>query len=118
VTLPGGAEALNCEAKWLLGENPFDRSWLCDNSGKADGYWSIKIVETNDFSVGKFEVVFTRVAEVAYHGMRFGKRFEAQARFEIGDNLTGSCGGSGVCSWGLKAELKPLSVPQHEVDSE
>lgn len=116
VTVPAGNQAIKCQAKWLTGENPFGRSWPCDPSG--DGYWTIKVVQTENFGVGNFTLAITRVAEKLYLGSRYRKAYEAQAHFEVGDNMSGSCGGSGVCSWGLKSELIPYPVQQHEVADE
>jgi len=118
VTVPSGAQALNCEAKWIYGEKPFGRSWPCDNSGLAQGWWTLEIEETDDFSVAKFDAKFTRVAEVSYQGSSYRKDYEGSAHFEVGDNLGGQCGGSGVCSWQLKGELAPYDVQQQEIDAE
>jgi hypothetical protein len=115
VTVPAGAQAINCQAKWLPGETPFDRSWPCDSSFNADGWWTLKIKRTNDFSTTKFDAVFTRVAEVLYQGSAYKKVYEGSDHFEVGSNLSGVCGGSGVCSWGLKAELAPYKVKQKEI---
>ena len=113
VTVAAGNPASNCTAKWLSGSNPFNRAWPCDASG--DGYWYMEIEETSDFSVGNFEVKFTRVADVIYHGSEYKKSYEGSAHFKVGDNMGGACGGSGVCSWGLKAELSPYAIQQTEV---
>jgi hypothetical protein len=115
VSVPAGGKAINCQAKWLSGETPFGRSWPCDLAAETSGYWTVKIVAKNDFSVNNFDAVFTRVAEVLYQGAAYKKVFEAQAHFAVGENLGGTCGGSGVCSWGLKSELVPYKVQQHEV---
>ncbi|KAF2689363.1 hypothetical protein K458DRAFT_384014 [Lentithecium fluviatile CBS 122367] len=116
VTLPSGAQALNCQAKWLAGETPFGRSWPCDNSGEADGYWTIQIPKTDEFSVNNFDLVVRRVAETLYLGSSYKKVYEARTHFEVGVNLSGTCGGSGVCSWGLRSELVPLDMQQSEVE--
>jgi hypothetical protein len=73
------------------------------------------------FTTHDFDVKFTRVADMLYHGARFTKRYEATVQFRAGledGNLSGSCGGSGNCGWGLKPELKPLSVQQSEVPND
>lgn len=113
VTLEANNTASNCQAKWLSGTKPFGRQWPCDNSG--NGYWIFEVIETANFTLYDFEVKFTRVAETIYHGSSFGKRYEGTAHFAVPDQLGGSCGGSGVCSWGLKQELSPYAVQQHEV---
>ncbi|KAF2257141.1 hypothetical protein BU26DRAFT_513851 [Trematosphaeria pertusa] len=115
VSVPAGNTAPNCRAKWLSGENPHGRSWPCDPTG--DGYWTMKIPKTEGFSANNFTAVFTRVAEVLYHGSSYRKEYTASKKFFLGSdgNLSGVCGGSGVCSWGLKEGLAPYPIQQREV---
>ncbi|KAF2659459.1 hypothetical protein K491DRAFT_689322 [Lophiostoma macrostomum CBS 122681] len=113
VTVPAGNAGANCTAKWYTGTKPFNHIWPCDPTG--DGYWYMEIEETSDFSTANFDVKFTRVADVIYHGSEFKKTYTGSAHFEVGDNMSGTCGGSGVCSWGLKAELSPYAIQQTEV---
>lgn len=108
-----GNAANNCTAKWHSGTEPFNHLWPCDPT--EDGNWYMEIEETSDFSVGNFEVKFTRVAEVIYHGAAFKKTYAGSSHFKVGDNMGGACGGSGVCSWGLKSELSPYPIQQSEV---
>jgi hypothetical protein len=69
------------------------------------------------FSTTKFDVKFTRVAETIFQGQGFRRTFMGQAHFEVGVNgtMTGVCGGSGVCSWGLKEGVSPVSIQQSEL---
>ncbi|KAF2740958.1 hypothetical protein EJ04DRAFT_111426 [Polyplosphaeria fusca] len=117
VTVPAGNVGGNCQAKWLMGTSPLDHAWPCDPSG--DGWWIMEVVkgDNGDFSTTNFGLKFTRVAEVLYQGSRYSKKFEGTAQLKVGDNMSGTCGGSGVCSWGLKAESKPLLVEQKEVSA-
>ena len=48
------------------------------------------------------DIVFTHVDNVTVINQVYTKVFVGQAHFEIGDNMSGVCGASGVCSWGLK----------------
>jgi len=116
VTLPAGSVAANCEAKWLTGTEPTNHFWPCDASGEGDGYWFMEVVAgANGFSSTNFDLKFTRVAQTLYRGSSYTKKFEGEGHFEIGQNLGGSCGGSGVCFWGLKPENSPFPVQQEEV---
>lgn len=116
VTLPAGNQALNCRATWIRGETPFGRSWPCeDNDGEAYGWWTMRVVDAGDgASISSYTLVFTRVAEKLYLGSSYRRTFEATQHFEVGNQLSGSCGASGVCGWGLKAELAPFAIQQTE----
>jgi hypothetical protein len=115
VTVPAGNVGGNCQAKWLSGTNPLNHAWPCDPSG--DGWWVMEVLpgDDNQFGTGNFGLKFTRVAEVAYLGSKYSKKYEGTAALKVGDNMSGTCGASGVCNWGLKDESKPLLVQQKEV---
>jgi hypothetical protein len=133
VTIPPN-NATNCQAKYISSSKPFDHIWPCgmlfspltqsklrcnpliyqpDNSG--NGYWTMEILETSDFSIHEFDVKFTHVADTLYLGSQYKKTYTGTAHFSLTDNLSGSCGGSGVCSWGLKSGLSPYAIQQSEV---
>ncbi|KAF2258731.1 cell death in tomato 1 [Lojkania enalia] len=117
VTIPGGNTAANCQAKWYSGTTPTGRVWPCDPT--EDGYWIVEIMDGDDgFSSTNFDIKFTRVIDGIYSGQRFTKTFEGSTHMAVGDNLQGTCGGSGVCSWGLKEENRPAPVTQTEVSDE
>ncbi|KAF2277646.1 uncharacterized protein EI97DRAFT_489193 [Westerdykella ornata] len=104
VTLPANNTASNCRAIWLRGENPFNRSWPCDDNAEADGYWTMEILQTPEFGLTNFDVRFRRVAEVGSLGQRFARKFVGEVHLQAPETLSGTCGGSGVCSWGLRGE--------------
>lgn len=62
------------------------------------------------FSSTNFNLKFTHVADVQYLGSQYTASFEGEGHFELGKQLAGVCGGSGVCSWSLKADQKPVLV--------
>ena len=114
VTVPAGGQALNCQAKWLTGTSPTGHSWPCDPTGQ--GYWVLELLPgTSGFSTTNFDVKLTRVADRLYQGSQFKKTYQGQGHFEVGDNLAGTCGGSGVCSWGLKADHNPFPIQQAQI---
>lgn len=113
VTVPANNPAANCTAKWIRGSSPLNHSWPCDASG--DGYWVMEFVDNGEFQYTNFDVKFTRVAETIYLGSAYKKTFVGTGHFEVGKNMAGSCGGSGVCSWGLKPENSPTAIQQSEV---
>ncbi len=54
-----------------------------------------------------FKLTFTRYIQSYEGGGFFEAKYEATGAFAVGDNMSGVCGGSGVCSWDLK---QPVSV--------
>jgi hypothetical protein len=103
----------NCLAKYFSpGENPLGRTWPCDPSSDSKGYWTMEVLagSTGSYSSTDFKLKFKHVADVLYHGSEYKASFEAQGSFKVGDNLKGTCGGSGVCSWGLPAEKSPFAI--------
>jgi hypothetical protein len=119
ITIPADASAKNCAAKWIIGETPFGRSWPCEQDGSS-GWWTLEIVETADFDVGRFDAVITRVVEKRDFGSGEVRRrvFKAREHFGVGENMSGQCGGSGVCSWHLGEGVAPYDVQQEEIVGE
>ncbi|KAF2747003.1 hypothetical protein M011DRAFT_487005 [Sporormia fimetaria CBS 119925] len=109
------SNATNCRAVWLYGdvETPFRRSWPCDPV--ENGYWTLEILEIPDFSVWHFKVRIKRIAETTFLGAGYKRTFETTGEFITQTNLTGACGGSGVCSFSLRPELSPLAMKQIEI---
>jgi hypothetical protein len=62
------------------------------------------------FGSSNFGLRFTHVVDLLYQGSEYTASYEAEGHFEVGDNLAGVCGGSGVCSWGLKEGSNPVEV--------
>ena len=124
------ASTVNCTVAWLGyssagDDNPRDGGWTTpcgggglDQVGGAQGRWSFRVVNgtavagggglTTDFGV----VVAREQAVILAGGGVVRARFEGTALFRVGadGNMGGSCGGSGVCNWGLKGEAAPVVV--------
>jgi hypothetical protein len=49
-----------------------------------------------------------RVLNTPYH-----REFSGKDQFKVGVNLSGQCGGSGVCNWALTT--KPYAIKQKEI---
>jgi hypothetical protein len=76
----------------------------------------MRVSEVADgFGAGNFNLTFTHVADTIYHGAEYKASFEAKGHFEVGKNMAGSCGSSGVCSWGLKADSKPFKITPSKI---
>lgn len=65
---------------------------------------------SGEFASTNFALKFTHVADKIYRGEQFKASYEALGQFATGDNLSGTCGGSGVCNWGLKDEEVPFKI--------
>ncbi|RYN76785.1 hypothetical protein AA0120_g11659 [Alternaria tenuissima] len=110
VTVPAGSQGLDCKAQWYTkGESPLDRTWPCDAT--SNGYWIMNVLAgSSGFATGDFNLKFTHVADLVYRGEQFTESFEAEGHFAVGENLSGSCGGSGICTWGLKSANTPFEI--------
>lgn len=70
---------------------------------------------TAGFSSEDFKLKFAHVPDVLYDGGRYTATYEATGSFKVGDNLSGTCGGSGVCSWSLNAGHNPVLITPAKV---
>lgn len=76
----------------------------------------MNVLEGSDgFGSRDFTLKFTHVADVKYQGSQYKATYEAEGYFTVGQNLAGSCGGSGVCSFSLKGEAKPFEIAPKKV---
>jgi hypothetical protein len=65
---------------------------------------------TAGFGATNFNLKFTHVVNLIYQGAELKESYAAEGHFEVGVNLAGVCGGSGVCSWGLKEGSNPVKI--------
>ncbi len=63
------------------------------------------LADGNSFSSEDFKLEFTHVPQVLYQGAEFTATYQATGTFKVGGNMSGQCGGSGVCNWSLKAPI-------------
>ncbi|KAK0704415.1 hypothetical protein B0H67DRAFT_497478 [Lasiosphaeris hirsuta] len=101
---------VNCTLKWLAygGEQPYGRATPCTAIGH--GRWTVEMVRANhsgyggsgttDFVVG-LRLEESIILNEGAVSLVFGGAQGFWLSTEDG-NLFGSCGGSGVCNWGLK----------------
>jgi hypothetical protein len=62
------------------------------------------------YSSRNFNLKFTHAADKLYLGSQYMAGFEGEGHFEVGKQLSGTCGGSGQCNWGLKQDQSPVLV--------
>jgi hypothetical protein len=67
------------------------------------------------FGSGNFNLKFTHVVDLLYQGSEYKVSYEAEGHFEVGVNLAGVCGGSGVCNWGLREGSNPVGIAPVEL---
>lgn len=90
----------NCSAQWTTSP-PWGKSIAC-SSDSTFSHWSFTI-NRGTSGTTNFTLEFKLVDDVTVFGTRYTKTFIGGDHFELGKNLGGVCGGSGVCSWGLKS---------------
>jgi hypothetical protein len=106
----------NCVAKYFTkGESPLGRTWPCDPT--TSGYWTMTVLagSSGQFGSSDLNLKFAHVADKLYRGSQYTATYEAEGHFAVGDNLKGTCGGSGVCSWALKPENTPFAIKPAKV---
>lgn len=106
LTVPGGSQGLNCEARWYRGESPQGRSWPCDPV--ETGHWTLQVLPATPgsqfVSVSNFKLKFTHVIEPRAPYKK--ESFEAEASLDSGRNMIGRCLSSGSCTYVLGADCK------------
>jgi hypothetical protein len=129
-----------CLVWWLDNvEDPRDAAWgvnTCSNSagGLLTNKWTVQMLHppppagNSSSGSGSSRVTMNFVlrfglseAVVLENGGIMELRFEGEAAFKVGrgeegGNMDGVCGGSGICSWGLKEGLAPVMVKQRLVE--
>ncbi|CAG8981878.1 hypothetical protein HYALB_00014009 [Hymenoscyphus albidus] len=105
----------NCSAQWLSRDDiPLGVEIPC--TPIRFGHWTMKLLpgdgETGTGATTNFGLEFKLVDNVTVLGMVYTRTFTGEGKFKVGDNLSGNCGGSGVCNWGLTT--RPYLMTQTE----
>ncbi|KAI1379695.1 hypothetical protein F4677DRAFT_290840 [Hypoxylon crocopeplum] len=115
-TSPTGSTA-NCTVDWdFASERPYGRAVECvteQRPGASVSAWTIELFEANSTWASPTENVdvrFTLSRNLTVDGVENDKVFVGTQHFEVGDNMRGTCGGSGVCSWELRQENIPVLI--------
>ncbi|KAK3303786.1 uncharacterized protein B0T15DRAFT_541257 [Chaetomium strumarium] len=107
-----------CVRQWNFGnETPYDKVIAC--SEVPGGKWTFVMLEA-DGADG------VTPSPITNFGVRFelekkkkkkdgGEKWVGDAKFVVGENMSGLCAASGFCSFGLKEELAPFAVRQVQV---
>lgn len=107
--------ATNCSVRYLgYGhDDPRGKTYPCAASTSLNDIWSFEILKESYSVTTNFTLrVVREEAVVLASGGIVNLRWEGRANFTVGyldgENMSGACGGSGVCSWGLKADYSPV----------
>ncbi|KAF2787451.1 hypothetical protein K505DRAFT_421767 [Melanomma pulvis-pyrius CBS 109.77] len=106
----------NCSAQWLTeADVPWNVAQPC--TAIDYGTWTMTMVPgSGDAGTGAttdFGLVFKLVDSVRVLNQQYTRTFKGKGQFKVGTNLSGQCGGSGVCNWGLTTT--PYAIKQKEV---
>ncbi|KAI1212687.1 uncharacterized protein F4807DRAFT_346033 [Annulohypoxylon truncatum] len=114
------ASSANCTVDWTYGgENPYGRVFECDtedaqsSSSSSVSKWEIEVLEANSTSPSattNMDVKFMLTVNLTVDGDDYYKVLVGTQHFQLGENMEGTCGGSGVCSWSLKSDSVPVLV--------
>ncbi|KAK3374659.1 hypothetical protein B0H63DRAFT_480704 [Podospora didyma] len=118
--------SVNCTVRWLGAlENPY--GWVNTCTDINHGKWTVEILpgvvttsgpQSYSSPTTNFVLRFTLSEAVVLMTGTIYERFVGTAAFAVGDNMSGSCGGSGVCNWGLKETVvRPVLVNQTLVET-
>ncbi|CAI6258633.1 unnamed protein product [Periconia digitata] len=116
-TLPPST-AQNCRATFLTlsspTEGPWGRTWPCDDDGRKEGYWSMRVEQIE----GGYRMVWRRTAAIwdkaALKG--YTRVFEGSRELRVGEDIKVGCAnGDGTCSYWLGA---PVEVEVKEIEGE
>jgi hypothetical protein len=104
-----------CVRQWDFGnEDPYDKVIAC--SEVPGGRWMFVMLEADGADgvtpspISNFGVRFT--LEKKKNLKKDDEKWVGDAKFVIGENMSGLCAASGFCSFGLKEELAPFAVRQ------
>lgn len=104
-----------CNASFTPSTLPYNKVYNC--SEVQYGYWTFEMLEANNTQYASattnFDVRFTHVDNVTVIGNVYTKVYIGTGHFQLGTNMAGVCGASGVCSWGLEETEKPYLIHQN-----
>ncbi|KAI0885942.1 uncharacterized protein GGS22DRAFT_121685 [Annulohypoxylon maeteangense] len=114
------ASSANCTVNWVYaGDYPYGHVFICnttdteESSSSSTSKWTIEVLEANVTSPSattNMDVRFTLTTNLTVDGDEYYKVLVGTQHFQVGENMRGSCGGSGVCSWTLRDESVPVLV--------
>ncbi|KAI1764920.1 hypothetical protein GGR53DRAFT_465898 [Hypoxylon sp. FL1150] len=110
------ASSANYSVEWAFGDaQPYGTAYECTTTPAASASssrWTVEILKTDADLYAPTERLDVRFTLTLTSGLAEDGSMVLAAiqHFEVGDNMRGTCGGSGVCSWSLDEELTPLLI--------
>ncbi|KAK4033793.1 hypothetical protein C8A01DRAFT_49678 [Parachaetomium inaequale] len=94
-----------CVAKWTFEEPPYGKVNAC--SDIPGGQWKFEMLESDSENPSP-----TTDFKLRFELRKHDETFVGTESFRVGENMSGLCSASGVCSFGLKEEKTPFLVKQ------
>lgn len=99
-----------CVGKWTFEEPPYGVVNNC--SDVPGGRWTFAMLQSDNPAGGSPTTDFKLRFDLKKKGT---KEFVGTESFAVGENMSGLCSASGVCSFGLKDTATPVLVKQERV---
>jgi hypothetical protein len=97
-----------CSGKWTFEEPPYDIINSCSEVPGAE--WTFVMLRSNGTGASP-----TMDFQLRFELNKKRESFEGTEKFVVGENMSGLCSASGVCSFGLKEEMTPFPIKQVRV---
>ncbi|KAF2713504.1 hypothetical protein K504DRAFT_487897 [Pleomassaria siparia CBS 279.74] len=119
---PGNAvfppSTASCSAQWLTeADVPYNVVLPCTST--EYGTWTMEVLPgdgADGYGATKdFGLQFKLVDKASISNKNYTRTFTGKGTFKVGTNLSGQCGGSGTCNWGLTTT--PYEIKQSEIEN-
>ncbi|KAK0617523.1 hypothetical protein B0T14DRAFT_434134 [Immersiella caudata] len=103
-----------CIAKFPYCSPPYHQPFNCTDIPSLHGMWSFTFFPTNEGADTKFwnpGQNFSLSFQLLLPQAGDRRRHTGQASFSVWENLRGLCSAGGVCSFSLREEVAPVSIP-------
>ncbi|KAI0897351.1 hypothetical protein F4806DRAFT_396261 [Annulohypoxylon nitens] len=96
------ASSASCIVNWTyIEEDPYGITYACNTTEpqSLSSSWTIEVLEANNTAPSpttNMDVKFTLTTKLTVDGNEYSKILTGRQHFQVGQNLAGNCGGSGV----------------------
>ncbi|KAI0100802.1 hypothetical protein GGR51DRAFT_531740 [Nemania sp. FL0031] len=104
-----------CDISWLYPDAPYNNISACEivnTTAPSAWAWTVELLEadTDPSSTTNFELRWRAAANPEASTDSSTEIWTGVGKFQVGDNLQGTCAGSGFCSWYLKPTNTPFPI--------
>ncbi|KAI1125977.1 hypothetical protein F5Y10DRAFT_220923 [Nemania abortiva] len=117
VTEPGIAQGqVYCDITWLYPNTPYNQISACEivnTTVPSPWAWTIELLEADDadpYPTTNFDLRWRAASNPGASTEANAEIWTGVGKFEVADNLQGTCAASGFCVWYLKPESTPFAV--------